>query len=273
MPNKTILFLFIIAAVKIHYLPVSNIITAKEVKISAPPNIPDTLLTPLQVTHEITRNMIFVDSGTFLMGSDYRHPSDWPLTNVHIDQFHIDKYEITQKEWRGVMGDVPNSFQNCPNCPVEGVSWNDAILFIAKLNQVSCKHFRLPTEAEWEYAEKGGNKGHNYKYSGSDNLQEVAWFSENAEKNLHVVGQKKPNQLGIYDMTGNVSEWCNDWYDINYYKYIPHNNPQGPLKGTEKVIRGANFQTNRSEIWPAMHAFDNPCVGHTGLGFRIVEDL
>lgn len=185
--------------------------------------------------------MVFVQGGTFLMGRNDGEFGEKPVHSVTLNDFYIGKFEVTQKQWRDVMGGNPSYFQNCDNCPVEQVSWSDIQKFINKLNQITGKPYRLPTEAEWEYAATGGNNNNGYAYSGSNNVSDVAWFSENSGSKTHPVGQKQPNELGIYDMSGNVWEWCNDWYDEKYYNYGPSNNPRGPGTGKYRVLRGGSW--------------------------------
>ena len=173
--------------------------------------------------------MVLVKGGTFQMGSNERD-DEKPIHAVTVGDFYIGKYEVTQKEWEAVMGSNPSRFKGA-NRPVELVSWNSIQEFLQKLNSKAGKHYRLPTEAEWEYAAKGGNQGQNYECSGSNSIDEVAWYNGNSSRQTHEVGQKQPNELGIYDMSGNVWEWCSDWYDANYYSSSPSKNPQGPSSG------------------------------------------
>ena len=156
-------------------------------------------------------NMVFVQGGSFQMGSNNGQSDEKPVHSVTVSDFYIVKYEVTQKEWRDIMGSNPSKWKG-DNLPVEKVSWDDVQTFIKKLNAKTGLNYRLPTEAEWEYAARGGNKSNGYKYSGSNDIGSVAWYASNSGSKTHSVGQKKPNELGIYDMTGNVWEWCNDWY-------------------------------------------------------------
>ena len=166
------------------------------------------------------------------------------------------------------MGSNPSHFKSCGgNCPVERVSWNDVQEFLKKLNQMTGKNYRLPTEAQWEYAARGGSKSRGYKYSGSNSVGSVAWYRGNSSFKTHAVGQKSPNELGIYDMSGNVWEWCMDW--IGSYSSGAQRNPQGPSSGSRKVLRGGSWinsargmrVSNRGSISPSNRG---------SFGFRLV---
>ncbi|RLD58109.1 MAG: sulfatase-modifying factor protein, partial [Bacteroidetes bacterium] len=161
--------------------------------------------------------MVFVKGGTFQMGSNNGGTDEKPVHRVSLDDFYIGKYEVTQKQWRKIMGNNPSHFFGCDNCPVETVSWNDVQKFITKLNQKTGQHYRLPTEAEWEYAARGGSFESPTKYAGNNYVDKVAWYYNNSNEKTHPVGEKKPNKIGIYDISGNVWEWCSDWYSNNYY--------------------------------------------------------
>ncbi|MEY4134087.1 MAG: hypothetical protein RL386_437, partial [Bacteroidota bacterium] len=191
--------------------------------------------------------MVLVRGGTFTMGCTGEQGGDCysdekPSHQVTVSDYYIGKYEVTQKEWRAVTGSNPSYFENCDNCPVEVVSWADIQQFLTKLNAKTGKVYRLPTEAEWEYAARGGSSSLGYKYSGSNNLDEVAWHEGNSGNKTHPVGQKKSNELGLYDMSGNVWEWCADWYGS--YSSGAQTNPKGPSSGTYRVLRGGSWGNN-----------------------------
>ncbi len=223
----------------------------------------------VDIYSEIINNMVLVKGGTFEMGSASGDTDEKPVHVVTLSSFYISKYEVTAKQWYEVMGDKPSYFKNCEQCPVESVSWNDIQEFIKKLNEKTGKKFRLPTEAEWEYAAKGGKYEEDNKLSGSKNIGYVAWFRNNSEGKPQKVGEKQPNILGIYDMTGNVWEWCNDNYKSDYYSISPKENPQGPEKGEKKVLRGGSWNnfakhsrvTYRITFIPANETYD--------YGFRL----
>jgi len=175
---------------------------------------------------------------------------------INVGTFFIGKYEVTQEQWQAVMENNPSIHKDCSLCPVENVSWYDAQDFIKRLNILTGKSYRLPTEAEWEYAAKGGNLTHNYTFAGSDDINSVAWYPENSNKQTHAVGQKQPNELGIYDMSGNVWEWCSDWYD-NRQKY--------------RVRRGGSWFSGAIYGRVAFRDYFSPDYRNTDLGFRLVS--
>ncbi len=217
--------------------------------------------------HLFDDQMIYVSGGTFEMGSNNGYDNEKPVHTVTVNSFYMGKYEVTQKQWKAIMGNNPSEFKG-DNLPVENVSWNGVQEFIKKLNQKTGKHYRLPTEAEWEFTARGGNKSRGYEYSGSNDINEVAWYWDNAGRKNHFVGQKSPNELGIYDMSGNVWEWCQDWYDENYYRHSPQNNPQGPESGSLRVHRGGGWDYGAPRCRVADRGYW-PGFGYDNLGFRI----
>ena len=202
-------------------------------------------------------------------GSDC-YDDEKPSHTVNLSSFYIGKYEITQAQWQAVMGTNPSEFSGCDNCPVEKVSWNDVQEFIQKLNQQTGKRYRLPTEAEWEYAARGGNKSRAYKYSGSNDISAVAWYGGKSGNKTHLVRQKSPNELGIYDMSGNVWEWCSDWYANDYYSSSPSSNPQGPSTGSGRVLRGGSWYSAATDCRVANRRNDSPEYRSFNLGFRVL---
>ena len=189
--------------------------------------------------------MIKVEGGTFSMGAtseqtDYDR-DEKPVHSVTLSDYYIGETEVTQELWEAVMGSNPSEFTGNNQRPVEMVSWDDCQKFIKKLNLLTGKEFRLPTEAEWEYAARGGkhNKNYVYKYSGSNNHDEVAWYRDNSGSKTHPVKTKKANKLGLYDMSGNVWEWCNDWFGV--YQSYSQTNPTGPSTGENRVLRGGSW--------------------------------
>ena len=174
--------------------------------------------------------------------------------------------EVTQALWQAVMGSNPSHFK-FPDRPVEEISWNDCKTFIEKLNQLTDKHFRLPTEAEWEYAARGGGNSHGYKFSGSDNVDDVAWYTDNCGGETHAVKTKAANELGLYDMTGNVLEWCSDW--MAAYTADTVSNPQGPAAGFKRVLRGGSLYNDARRLRVTRRSEYNPTFTDYSVGFRL----
>ena len=218
-----------------------------------------------------TYEMVFVDGGTFTMGATSEQGSDAndnesPTHSVTLSGFYIGKTEVTQKQWQNVMSSNPSSFKG-DELPVENVSWNDCQTFINKLNQLTGKKFRLPTEAEWEYAARGGNKSKGYKYSGSNTIGNVAWYSGNSSSRTHPVATKQANELGLYDMSGNVWEWCQDWYGS--YSSSSQANPTGPTSGSYRVGRGGSWRNGATYCRVSYRYSRNPTDLIYYMGFRL----
>ena len=197
----------------------------------------------IPVKDGISIDMVKVEAGTFMMGatSEMKDPySDKkPVHQVTLtNDYYMGKYEVTQALWQAVMGSNPSNFKG-DNLPVETVNWNDCQEFISKLNSLTGRKFRLPTEAEWEYAARGGKKSRGYQYSGSRKISDVAWYEGNSRSKTHPVGRKQANELGIYDMSGNVWEWCSDWYGS--YSSSSQTNPMGSDSGAKRVRRGGSW--------------------------------
>ena len=213
--------------------------------------------------NKLINNMVYVSGGTFIMGGD-DSSDQMPTHSVTLSSYYICKYEVTQALWRAVMGSNPSNFKG-NNLPVENVSWYDCQTFIKRLNSYTGRDFRLPTEAEWEVAARGGNYSHHYKYSGSNNLDDVAWYIDNSNKRPHPVGTKQPNELGLYDMSGNVGEWCSDW-DGSYSSYS-QTNPTGPNSGSFRVHRGGFWRYNARYCRTPERNSKTPdyCVNYLGL--------
>jgi formylglycine-generating enzyme required for sulfatase activity len=211
---------------------------------------------------------VLVPGGCYRMGDTFGDGSsdEKPVHEVCIDDFYMGKYEVTQGQYQAITGSNPSHFKGSDR-PVEKVSWNDARDYIRKLNQRSGKTYRLPTEAEWEYAARSG--GRSEKYAGGDSVDAVAWHSGNSGSQTHPVGQKRPNGLGLFDMSGNVWEWCRDWYESGYYGKSPKDNPQGPSGGSYRVNRGGGWYYGPGDVRSANRCRDSPDARNGNLGFRL----
>ena len=221
----------------------------------------------------VSFTMIAVEGGTFNMGATSEQGGDadsdeYPVHSVTLSDYYIGETEVTQELWEAVMGSNPSDFSGNPQRPVEMVSWNDCQEFITKLNELTGKNFRLPTEAEWEYAARGGNGSQGYKYSGSNTISDVAWYNGNSGSETHNVKTKSPNELGIYDMSGNVFEWCEDWY--GGYSSGSQTNPTGPSSGFFRVLRGGSWYSNTKACRVSNRSNDSPGSRYSRYGFRVV---
>ena len=219
--------------------------------------------------------MVPVKGGEFMMGDDTTHTSDRSVHRVILPNFFICKYEVTQKQWVEVMGTNPSYFKGCDNCPVEQVSWNDALKFIKKLNEKTKNNFRLPTEAEWEFAARDSVMRSicpSPQWAGTNNeveLGDYAWYEKNGENKTHPVGTKEPNGLGIYDLSGNVWEWCLDNYGSDYYNNSPLNDPEGPSFGNDRILRGGAWNSDAASSRLTNRISGGTNVKWRDYGFRL----
>jgi formylglycine-generating enzyme required for sulfatase activity len=218
--------------------------------------------------------MIAVQGGTFLMGAtldQYRksRKDEYPVRRVAVNTFYMGETEVTQELWKAVMGQNISANQN-PKAPVEMVSWNDCQLFIEKLNQLTGMAFRLPTEAEWEFAARGGAFSGHWLFAGDDFLDGLGWFEQNASTSMPVK-QKLPNEIGLYDMSGNVAEWCSDWYGD--YAVDNQSNPAGPDNGEDKCVRGGHWKDANNSARVAVRSALNPILSNNFIGLRLVADI
>ena len=216
--------------------------------------------------------MIKVEGGTFSMGATSEQGSDAdddekPVHSVTLSDYYIGETEVTQELWEAVMGSNPSRFKGNDQRPVEMVSWDDCQEFIKELNRLTGKKFRLPTEAEWEYAARGGKYSRGYTYSGSDNADEVAWYDSNSGSKTHPVKTKKDNELGLYDMSGNVWEWCNDWWGC--YQSYSQTNPTGPSEGESRVLRGGGWCYFDMGVRVSRRDYLTPGYRHIIIGLRL----
>lgn len=221
--------------------------------------------------------MVSVGFGEFDMGAqktsadkenydESAYTIEAPVHHVVLDGYCIGKFEVTQAQWVAAMGSNPSMIQG-DNLPVENVTWEQVQEFIALLNEKSGKEYRLPTEAEWEFAARGGNKSENFKYSGYSVLGACGWYYSNSEATTHEVGSKYSNELGLFDMSGNVREWCNDWFE--YYTSSEATNPQGPDSGSMKINRGGSWTTPAVNCRNTYRHTDFPNEASYDLGFRL----
>ena len=218
--------------------------------------------------------LVFVKGGCFKMGDTFGDgdPDEKPVHEVCVGDFTIGKYEVTQGQWKAIMGNNPSRFKDCgDSCPVEQVSWNDVQTFIQQLNQRTGKAYRLPSEAEWEYAARSGGKQERWAGTSSDSsLSAYAWYNANSGATTRPVGQNKPNFLGLYDMSGNVWEWVADWYGEKYYANSPKDNPQGPSSGTSRVLRGGSWFGTPQNVRAAVRGGGFPDIRrYDYYGFRL----
>ena len=250
----------------------ASTVSVSPVQVPAVPSntISDDVIT-IPVKDGICIEMVKVEGGTFMMGatSEMKNPNsnEKPVHQVTLtNDYYMGKYEVTQALWQAVMGSNPSEYKG-DNLPVETVSWNDCQKFISKLNSLTGRMFRLPTEAEWEYAARGGKESRGYQYSGSSNISDVAWYDENSGSKTHPVGTKQANELGIYDMTGNVWEWCSDWYSS--YSSSSQTNPTGSDSGSARVSRGGGWFNDASYCRLSVRFYYTPDFRLDILGLRL----
>lgn len=269
-----------------------------ELKIMGVPAQPPVAQSPLS-----SMEMIFVEGGTFMMGSNDGDADETPIHQVTVDSFLIGKYQVTQELWGTVMGNNPSNFRGAKR-PIENINWYEAIEFCNRLSLngglipcyrkeiktkqgflrrlvgleeeiITCDFnangYRLPTEAEWEFAARGGIKSRDFEYSGSNSIDLVAWYWKNSGNTTHEVGTKHPNELGIYDMSGNVWEWCWDWYSIEYYFSGIVSNPKGPDSGTTRLVRGGSWSKDAEYCRVAYRSYSALDYRYNYLGFRVVR--
>lgn len=241
------------------------------------PTIPDSL----QVLHFDVNGVPFdmqrVEGGVFVMGGTReqhreRISTDLPTHTVALDAYYIASTEVTQALWKAVMPEW-EFFEELylPNFPISYISWNDCQEFVRRLDSITGMPFRLPTEAEWEFAARGGNRSKGFRFAGGNIVEIVSWGLSNAGFRTHEVGKKQPNEVGLYDMTGNVSEWCSDWYAPYHFGTVP--NPQGPTTGKEKIIRGSSYSNCQDNSYLSHRYMAVPTEATSYCGMRLALTL
>lgn len=232
----------------------------------------------------VNMKMIWVEGGDFLMGCTSEQGGDCDsdeqnVRRVTVDGFYIGMLEVTQSQWEKVVGTSiyqqkskaggDSTPGTGPDYPMYYVSWDEAMEFCRLLSNKTGRTYTLPTEAQWEYAARGGNKNEGAKYAGSNMIDAVAWYTDNSGSSTHIVGSKRANALGICDMSGNVWEWCKDWYADSYVSYDT-NNPVGPSSGSDRVLRGGSYKSSVGRCRVALRAYNGQTTRHTHNGFRVV---
>ena len=218
--------------------------------------------------------MIEIPGGSFTMGGTSEQIGDasanfeFPIHNVTIDSYWIGQTEVTQELWEAVMGSNPSWFVDAPQMPVTNVSWEDCQEFFTKLRTLTGMAFRLPTEAEWEYAARGGKSG-GTKYAGSNDADAVAWYDDNSSNRQHSVATKRPNDFGLYDMSGNVWEWCYDW--LGSYGTSAQTNPTGSASGTSRVFRGGSTTGRAKDCRVSRRSYNSPTYKNFNIGLRLAR--
>jgi len=226
---------------------------------------------------QINQDMVHVEGGQFVMGSNLPSATkaEQPAREVTVDGFYIAKFEVTQAIFNQVMGHSLSYFQG-DDIPVNNLSWQQANYFIEQLNELTGEQYRLPTEAEWEFAAKGGNLSQGFLYSGSNSIDDVAWYSDNTNNRAHPVGQKQPNELGLYDMTGNVGEFVIDAFDDTFYRYGPTDNPNNAKESninlSHKSVRGGSFAYDADQSENYRRDFASQSIIMSDMGLRLVKD-
>ncbi|PMK01156.1 SUMF1/EgtB/PvdO family nonheme iron enzyme [Vibrio sp. 10N.261.55.A7] len=229
------------------------------------------------LAEKIDADMVLVEGGHFLMGSNDESASkaEQPAREVTVDSFYISRFEVTQEIFESVMGSSLSYFKD-PQVPVNNLSWQQANYFIGELNKLTGENYRLPTEAEWEFAAKGGNESQGFTYSGSNNIDDIAWYAGNAKNSAHPVGLKQPNELGLYDMTGNVGEFVIDAFDDTYYRFGPTDNPvnakHSDINLSHKSVRGGSFAYDTDESESFRRDFASQSIIMSDMGLRLVKD-
>ena len=259
-----------------HYTPALEAIVAAERRMKAAARLARLRGRVPEVLQEVNAQMVRVEGGTFTMGCAQEQEScdadEQPAHPVRIGSFEIGRFEMTQELWEAVMGENPSAFGDCPRCPVENVSWDDVQAFLRKLN-AGGERFRLPSEAEWEYAARGGQLSAGYRYAGSGNWAEVAWYHENSGNGTQPAGRKRANELGLFDMSGNVREWIRDCWHGSYDGAPDNGQPREEGDCRRRVIRGGSWHGKPGDVRSASRFWYTTSFRNNNLGFRIARTI
>ena len=257
-----------------HYTPTLEAIVAAEGRMKAAARLARLRGRLPEILQEVNAQMVRVESGTFTMGCTPEQENcgadEKPVRPVRIESFEIGRLEMTQELWEAVMGENPSAFADCPKCPVETVSWDDVQDFLRRLNAGGAQ-YRLPSEAEWEYAARGGQLSEGYQYAGSGNWAEVAWYYENSGNGTQPVGRKRENELGLFDMSGNVREWTRDCWQGSYDSAPDDGRPREEGDCRRRVIRGGSWYGKPSDVRSANRFWYTTSFRNNNLGFRIAR--
>ena len=259
-----------------HYTPALEAIVAAEGRLRAAARLARLGGRLAEVLQEVSAQMVRVEGGTFTMGctpeQEQCDADENPTRPVRVESFEIGRFEMTQELWEAVMGENPSAFANCPRCPVETVGWDDVQAFLRKLN-VQGERYRLPSEAEWEYAARGGQLGEGHRYAGSGNVAEVAWYYGNSGNGTQPVGRKRANELGLFDMSGNVREWTRDCWHGSYEGAPDDGRAREEGDCDRRVIRGGSWSGKPSHIRSANRFWYTTDFRNNNLGFRIARTI
>ena len=259
-----------------HYAPALEAIVAAEGRIRATARLARLRGRLPEVLQEVAAQMVRVEGGTFTMGCTPEPENcaddEQPPHPVRIESFEIGKFEMTQELWEAVMGENPSAFANCPGCPVETVSWDDVQVFLRRLNAEGTQ-YRLPSEAEWEYAARGGQSSEGYRYSGSHDRAEVAWYHENSGNRTQPVGSRQANELGLFDMSGNAREWVQDCWHGSYDGAPDDGSAREEGDCRRRVIRGGSWHGKPDDVRSAGRFWYTTSFRNNNLGFRVARTI
>ena len=259
-----------------HYTPALEAIVAAEGRLRAAARLARLRGRLPEILQEVSAQMVRVEGGSFTMGCTPKqepcHPDEYPTRPVQVASFEIGRFEMTQELWEAVMGENPGAFGNCPRCPVETVSWDDVQAFLGRLNAQG-ERYRLPSEAEWEYAARGGPLSEGHRYAGSGNLAAVAWYHENSGNGTQPVGRRQANELGLFDMSGNVREWVQDCWHGSYDGAPGDGQAREDGDCSRRVMRGGSWHGKPSYIRSANRVWHTTSFRNNNLGFRIARTV